>query len=147
MHIAYSSNSSIAHSYNGAFTWKRVRCAENEAEWHMLLIQNATNDWTKSWLILPALYRKSAKLFVLENCQTRYWKTMSETSAIITSLCCMKHAHYSKRMLRKQDCIKFCGRIAWQSVSENNFADFSDVVRVKKIKISSSCWWRLTVSK
>ena len=30
----------------------------------MLLIQNATNDWTKSWLFLPALYRKSAKLLV-----------------------------------------------------------------------------------
>ena len=43
----------------------------------------------------------------------------------------MKHAHHSKRMLHKQDCIKFRGRIAWQSFSENNFADFSDVVQVK----------------
>ena len=59
-------------------------------------------------------------------------KTMSETCAFITSLCCTKHAHYSKRMLRKQDCAKFRGRIAWQSFFENNFADFSDIVRVKK---------------
>ena len=52
----------------------------------------------------------------------------------------MKRAHYIKHMLRKQDCAKFRGRIAWQSFFENNFADFSDVVRVKKIKISSSHW-------
>ena len=46
----------------------------------------------------------------------------------------MKRAHYSKRMLRKQDCIKFHGSTAWQCFFffENNFADFSDVVRVKK---------------
>ena len=43
----------------------------------------------------------------------------------------MKCPHYSKRMLRKQDCSKFYGCIAWQFF-ENNFADFSDVVRVKK---------------
>ena len=59
-------------------------------------------------------------------------KTMSEMHAFITSLCCMKRAHYSKRMLRKHDCVKFPGRIAWQSFCENNFADFSGVVRVKK---------------
>ena len=44
----------------------------------------------------------------------------------------MKHAHHSKRMLRKQDCVKFHGRIAWQEFFENTFADFSNVVRVKK---------------
>ena len=54
----------------------------------------------------------------------------------------MKRAHYSKRMLRKQVLVKFRGRVAWQSFLENNFADFSDVVRVKNIKISSSRWWR-----
>ena len=43
----------------------------------------------------------------------------------------MKRAHYSKRMLRKQDCVKFRGHIAWQSLFENNFADFSGVVRIK----------------
>ena len=44
----------------------------------------------------------------------------------------MKPAHYSKRMLHTQNCIKFRGHIAWQSFFENNLADFSDVVRVKK---------------
>ena len=46
----------------------------------------------------------------------------------------MKRAHYtcSKRLLRKQDCVQFRGHIAWQSFFENNFADFSDVVQVKK---------------
>ena len=39
-------------------------------------------------------------------------KTMSETPAFITSLCCMKHAHYSKRMLSKQDYAKFRERTA-----------------------------------
>ena len=39
-------------------------------------------------------------------------KTMSETHVFITSLCCTKSVHYSKRMLRKQDCVKFCGCIA-----------------------------------
>ena len=59
-------------------------------------------------------------------------ETISETCIFITSLCCMKRTHYSKRMLCKQDCIKFRRRIARQSFFENNFADFSDVVRVKK---------------
>ena len=44
----------------------------------------------------------------------------------------MKRVHYSKCMLHKQDCVKFCRRIAWQNFFENNFTDFSDVVRVKK---------------
>ena len=35
-------------------------------------------------------------------------------------------------MLRKQECFKFRERIARQSFFENNFADFSDVVWVKK---------------
>ena len=34
-------------------------------------------------------------------------KTMSEMRAFITSLCCMKRAHYSKCMLRKQDASSF----------------------------------------
>ena len=38
-------------------------------------------------------------------------KTMSETRAFITSVCYVKHAHYSKRMQRKQDRVKFRGRI------------------------------------
>ena len=69
-------------------------------------------------------------------------KLVSETHTFITSLCCMKSMHYSKRMLCKQGCIKLSGHIAWQSLFENNFADFSNVVQVKKIKISSSHWRR-----
>ena len=46
----------------------------------------------------------------------------------------MKRVHYSNRMLRKQDWVKFRGHIAWQSFFENNFADFSNVVQVKKKK-------------
>ena len=63
-------------------------------------------------------------------------KTLSEMCTFITSLCCMKHVHYSKCMLRKQDCVKFRGRIAWQSFFFflNNFADFSNVMRVKRKK-------------
>ena len=38
-------------------------------------------------------------------------KTRVRTRAFITILYCMKRAHYSKRMLRKQDCVKFRGRI------------------------------------
>ena len=59
-------------------------------------------------------------------------KTLLETCAFITSLCCIKCAHYSKRTLHKQDCVIFCGCIAWQRFFENNFADFSNVVRVKQ---------------
>ena len=58
-------------------------------------------------------------------------KTMSETRAFLISLCCMKCVHYSKLMLRKQDCVvsrAYC----MTEIFENNFVDFSDVVRVKK---------------
>ena len=59
----------------------------------------------------------------------------------------MKRGHYSKQMLHRQDCVKFRGRIAWQSFFENNFADFSNVAQVKKkIKISSSHWWRFQLA-
>ena len=62
-------------------------------------------------------------------------KTRSETCAFKASLCCMKRTHYSKYVLCKQDCIKFCRRIAQQSFFfENNLADFSAVVQVKKKK-------------
>ena len=62
-------------------------------------------------------------------------KILSKTRAFITSLCFMKRAHYSKCMLRKQDCVKFSRAYCMTEFFENNFADFSDVVRVKKIKI------------
>ena len=37
-------------------------------------------------------------------------------------------------MLRKQDCLKFAGVLHDRVFFENNFADFTDVVRVKKRK-------------
>ena len=47
----------------------------------------------------------------------------------------MKRAHYSKRMLRKRDCVSFSGVLNDRVFFfENNFADFSVVVRVKKKK-------------
>ena len=49
---------------------------------------------------------------------------MSETRAFIGKLMLYE--------TRANACFKFRGRIAWQSFFENNFADFSDVVRVKK---------------
>ena len=45
---------------------------------------------------------------------------MSETYRFITNLCCMKRVHYSKRMLRKQDCVKFRGHNARQEGSETS---------------------------
>ena len=45
----------------------------------MLLIQNATNDWTKSWLFFTPTIQENSKVV----CK----KTMSETHAFITSLC------------------------------------------------------------
>ena len=54
------------------------------------------------------------------------------------------HSHnYNRYMLISQDCIKLPGCIAWQSFLVNNFADFLKVVRVKKIKILFTLWWRL----
>ena len=44
----------------------------------------------------------------------------------------MRRAHYSKRMLHKQNGAKFLGPIAWQSFFENNFANFSNSVGKKK---------------
>ena len=45
----------------------------------------------------------------------------------------MKRAHYIKGLLRKQDCvIKVSQAYCMTEFFLNNFADFSDVVRVKK---------------
>ena len=71
---------------------------------------------------------KTAKLTIHEISKVVCKKTMSKTHAFITSLCCMKPAHNSKRMMRKQDCVKFRRHIARQSLFENDFADFSDEV-------------------
>ena len=77
-------------------------------------------------------------------------KTVSETRAFTTSLHCLKRAHYSKRMLRKQvTALSFAGVLHDKSFFFffffKNFADFSKV-RVKKIKISSSHWWRFQLA-
>ena len=42
--------------------------------------------------------------------------------------------------------LSFAGVLNDKSFFENNFADFSDVVRVKKIKILSSSWWRFQIA-
>ena len=42
---------------------------------------------------------------------------------------------YNKCMVIAQDCVKLRGRIALQRFLVHNFADFPDVVWVKKIKI------------
>ena len=101
----------------------------------MLLLGNATNDWMKSGYFLPALYLKSAKLFIQ--------KKKSVTHTLISSLCCMKRTH-----LFEQVAIVCCANwiassinFAWQNFLENNFADFLDEVLVKIIQISSSRWW------
>ena len=44
---------------------------------------------------------------------------------------------YNKRTLIVQDCVKFRRRIAWQGFRISNFADFPDVVRVKKSRFHS----------
>ena len=51
---------------------------------------------------------------IQENSKVVCKKTLIETRAFITSLSCMKCTYYSKRMLCKQDCVKFRGRIACQ---------------------------------
>ena len=67
----------------------------------------------------------------------------------------MKRVHflrvYNKHILRKQDCVKFRGRIAWHSFLENNLAEFLDEVRVKinqdfiqslvVFRYSNICYW------
>ena len=63
----------------------------------------------------------------------------------------MKCAHYSKSMLRKQDCVKFRGRIAWQNFFRKQLCLFLQCSAGKKknkkqIKISSSRWWRFQLA-
>ena len=58
-------------------------------------------------IFLPALYRKSAKMFM---------KKLPETCELITSVCRIIRAHflhiYNKRILCEHDCVKFRGCIA-----------------------------------
>ena len=77
----------------------------------MLLIQNATNDWTKSWLFLPSLCRKSVKLFV----RNFPWNFPCCANRIALSFVGVLH-----------------DRVFFFFFFLNNVADFSDVVRVKR---------------
>ena len=84
---------------------------------------------------------------------TDFLKRTSEKSAKLR-ITLVRHKLYetharscNKRMLIAQDCIKFHRRIEWQSFLVNNFADLSDVVRIKKnIMISFRYWWRLELA-
>ena len=78
-------------------------------------------------IFLPALYRKSAKLFTRRRCQKclhflQVYAVWNSTHFLLV---------YSKRMLCEHDCVKLHGRIAWHSFLENNFAEFLDEVLVK----------------
>ena len=57
----------------------------------------------------------------------------------------MKRMHHSKRMLRKQDCVKFHGRM-----HDRVFFKLCWFLRCsagkKNIKISYSCWWRFQLA-
>ena len=66
---------------------------------------------------------------------------MPETLAFITNLCCMKRAHYSKRML----CKSFAG-ILHDRVFRKQLWWFLRCGAGKKIQISSSRWWRFQLA-
>ena len=70
---------------------------------------------------------------------------MPETRTFITSLCCLKCV---QQAYAAQTGLRFVSRAyCMTEFFENNFADFSDVVAVKKkIKISSSRWWRFQLA-
>ena len=77
-------------------------------------------------------------------------KTLSETRAFITSSYCMKRVHYSKRMLRKQDCVLhetfFWKQLCWFPISNISYC----VVHCNLPKIwgviSTACTPRIVVS-
>ena len=91
----------------------------------MLLIGNASNDWTKSWIFLPALYSKSAKLFVRKLCHKRAHLIgklkLHETRAL-------QQAYAAQKKI----VLSFTGILHDRVFFKDNFADFSDVVLVKK---------------
>ena len=58
----------------------------------------------------------------------------------------MKRADYSKRMLRKQDCIKFRGCIGWQFFWKPLCWFLRCSAGKKEIKISSGRWWRFQLA-
>ena len=109
-------------------------------------MQNATNDWMKSWLFICTIQEISKVV-----CK----KTWSVTRAFITSLCCMKRAHYIASVCcAKRIALSFVGvlheRVFWKQLCW-----LPDVVRVKKkedfvqplvaFPISNIFYWRLTL--
>ena len=77
-------------------SYLKVKCLKKEENKLMLLIPNATTNWTKSKLFLPA-HPENQQSYVQEN-SVRHM--LYETSARICN----------KRMLILQDCVKFHGR-------------------------------------
>ena len=80
-------------------------------------------------------------------------KTWSGIRALITSLCCMKRAHYSKCMLPKQDCVSFASVLQdkvflflFLFVLKTTCWFLRCSAGKKKIKISSSHWWRFQLA-
>ena len=93
------------------------RCCSNEMP--------PTTGWTLDFL--PTTQKISRAV---------HKKALSEMRAFITSVCCMKPAHflhvYNKHMSCEHDYVKFRGHNARDSFLENNFAEFLDeVCRVK----------------
>ena len=113
----------------------------------MLLIQNATNDWTNFFYLTHT---------VLEISKVVCKKTLLETRAFITSWCCMKRALYCKCMLYKQGCFKFHWRIAWQFFFKQlcwflrcsagkKYQDF--VQQLVAFPISNISYWQVAYSR
>ena len=118
---------------------------------HSFVVWHATADVANS-----KCYQRLDEILIIFTCTIQEIskvvckKTMSQMRAFITSLCCMKRVHYSKRMLHKQDCLKFHGHIAWQEFFFWKqlcwFPQCSAGKKKKKIKISSSRWWRFQLA-
>ena len=103
----------------------------------MLLIWNATNDWTKSSLFFyPYYIGESAKLFS-KNSDMQYAR---ETWC---NPVCTAYACYNTRVSYSIHCSKHV------RISDRDFLQttllISTLVQVK-IKILFSCWWRLELA-
>ena len=85
----------------------------------MLLLWNATNNWTKSWFSYPQIQ---------EIRQVVYEKTKKKHTKILLSGVRYMKPMWGVFITSAQDCVKFCKRTAWQNFLLNHFADFSDVL-------------------
>ena len=94
--------------------------------WYIIYLISITKSWTRDDAVpcLPAIFTnqimRCATACIVpgkKQMATVGHLPLSETRTFITNVCCMKPAHflriYSKRMLCKHDCVKFCGSIAW----------------------------------